>query len=199
MLGTCMFVWECLKTDGQHLGMCMDGFMFGSCCVHDTNDNLISQQTTSSRYPTTQRTTTTTESVRRRTTYRPYTSELTSINFNTYRPKRPPRYSIVFYNSYNSFNALRPPRPSIERVGVASNSEVSPTRPSRPAKPTSKYNWVKPPPKASLIPPRPPGRPPNWDKKPVVYFPTQSNAIDKLDELNMIASEPEVGSLIIGK
>ena len=21
--------------------MCMDGFMFGSCCVHDTQDNLI--------------------------------------------------------------------------------------------------------------------------------------------------------------
>ena len=39
-----MFVWECLKTEGQHLGMCMDGFMFGSCCVHDTADNMISQQ-----------------------------------------------------------------------------------------------------------------------------------------------------------
>jgi hypothetical protein len=34
-IGTCMFVWECLKTEGKHLGMCMDGFMFGSCCVHD--------------------------------------------------------------------------------------------------------------------------------------------------------------------
>jgi len=39
--GTCMFVWECLKTDGQHLGMCMDGFMFGSCCVHDAEDNEV--------------------------------------------------------------------------------------------------------------------------------------------------------------
>ena len=29
--------------------MCMDGFMFGSCCVHDSADNMISehQQTTS--------------------------------------------------------------------------------------------------------------------------------------------------------
>jgi hypothetical protein len=172
----------------------MDGFMFGSCCVHDTNDNLISQQTTSNRYPdpTTQRTTTTTESVRRQTTYRPYTSELTSINFNTYRPKRPPRYSIVFQNRDNNFNSFRPPRPSIERVGVASTSEVSPTRPSRPAKPTSKYDWARPPPKVAIIPPRPPGRPPNWDKKPVVYFPTKTNVIDKLDDLNMISSEPEV-------
>ncbi len=39
--GTCMFVWECLKTDGQHLGMCMDGFMFGSCCVHDEKSNKV--------------------------------------------------------------------------------------------------------------------------------------------------------------
>ena len=36
--GTCMFVWECLKTEGKHLGMCMDGFMFGSCCVHEQDD-----------------------------------------------------------------------------------------------------------------------------------------------------------------
>ena len=39
--GTCMFVWECLKTDGKHLGMCMDGFMFGSCCVHDDDQNTV--------------------------------------------------------------------------------------------------------------------------------------------------------------
>ena len=39
--GTCMFVWECLKTDGKHLGMCMDGFMFGSCCVHNEAQNTV--------------------------------------------------------------------------------------------------------------------------------------------------------------
>ena len=32
---------QCSSPIGQHLGMCMDGFMFGSCCVHDTQDNLI--------------------------------------------------------------------------------------------------------------------------------------------------------------
>ena len=63
MPGTCMFVWECLKTEGlsyfcflliiilsaagQHLGMCMDGFMFGSCCVHDTKENMINDKHTS--------------------------------------------------------------------------------------------------------------------------------------------------------
>lgn len=39
--GTCMFVWECIKSEGTHLGMCMDGFMFGSCCAHNLNDNFI--------------------------------------------------------------------------------------------------------------------------------------------------------------
>ena len=47
--GTCMFVWECLKTEGQHLGMCMDGFMFGSCCVHDHKENVINDHITTSK------------------------------------------------------------------------------------------------------------------------------------------------------
>ena len=36
--GECMFVWQCLKTKGKHLGMCMDGFMFGSCCVYPDDE-----------------------------------------------------------------------------------------------------------------------------------------------------------------
>jgi len=39
--GICMFVWECLKSDGKHLGMCVDGFMFGSCCFHNSTANHI--------------------------------------------------------------------------------------------------------------------------------------------------------------
>lgn len=39
--GTCMFVWECIRSEGTHLGMCMDGFMFGSCCGHNLTDNFI--------------------------------------------------------------------------------------------------------------------------------------------------------------
>lgn len=33
--GTCMFVWECIKSEGTHVGVCVDTFMFGSCCVHN--------------------------------------------------------------------------------------------------------------------------------------------------------------------
>ncbi|KAG8040177.1 hypothetical protein G9C98_000747 [Cotesia typhae] len=37
--GTCMFVWECIKSQGIHLGVCVDTFMFGSCCVHNNQTN----------------------------------------------------------------------------------------------------------------------------------------------------------------
>ncbi|XP_015791355.1 serine proteinase stubble isoform X3 [Tetranychus urticae] len=39
--GTCMFVWECIKTEGKHLGTCVDGFLFGSCCGHNDTFNSI--------------------------------------------------------------------------------------------------------------------------------------------------------------
>ncbi|KAI1290127.1 Plasma kallikrein [Halotydeus destructor] len=39
--GTCMFVWECIKTEGKHLGTCVDGFLFGSCCGHNDTSNDI--------------------------------------------------------------------------------------------------------------------------------------------------------------
>ncbi|EDW66873.2 uncharacterized protein Dvir_GJ23384 [Drosophila virilis] len=39
--GTCMFVWECIKSEGQHVGMCVDSFMFGSCCAHNYTDNIV--------------------------------------------------------------------------------------------------------------------------------------------------------------
>jgi hypothetical protein len=49
--GTCMFVWECIKSEGVHLGMCMDGFMFGSCCGHNLTDNFILPPSTPFRRP----------------------------------------------------------------------------------------------------------------------------------------------------
>lgn len=39
--GTCMFVWECIKTEGRHLGTCVDGFLFGSCCGHNDSFNTL--------------------------------------------------------------------------------------------------------------------------------------------------------------
>ncbi|XP_072391809.1 uncharacterized protein Np [Diabrotica undecimpunctata] len=43
--GYCMFAIDCLKANGTHLGTCIDGFYFGSCChiepVKDIIDNNI--------------------------------------------------------------------------------------------------------------------------------------------------------------
>lgn len=41
MEGTCMFVYECIKSEGYHIGMCVDSFMFGSCCAYNTSDNTV--------------------------------------------------------------------------------------------------------------------------------------------------------------
>lgn len=50
--GTCMFVWECIKTEGKHLGTCVDGFLFGSCCGHNetSNDIELNKPSTSSTF-----------------------------------------------------------------------------------------------------------------------------------------------------
>lgn len=41
-----MFVWECVKTEGTPLGMCMERFMFGSCCSHDVDNDVVPKQST---------------------------------------------------------------------------------------------------------------------------------------------------------
>ncbi|CAG9769589.1 unnamed protein product [Ceutorhynchus assimilis] len=49
--GTCMFVYECIKSEGYHIGMCVDTFMFGSCCAHNTTVNTILSLSSSSLKP----------------------------------------------------------------------------------------------------------------------------------------------------
>lgn len=47
-----MFVWECVKTEGTPLGMCMERFMFGSCCAHDLDNNVVPKPSLSSMIAT---------------------------------------------------------------------------------------------------------------------------------------------------
>ncbi|XP_013793581.1 salivary glue protein Sgs-3-like, partial [Limulus polyphemus] len=39
--GTCMFVWDCIQTDGVHLNHCLDGILIGSCCGHNDVANTV--------------------------------------------------------------------------------------------------------------------------------------------------------------
>ncbi|KAF8791538.1 serine proteinase stubble-like isoform X2 [Argiope bruennichi] len=84
--GTCMFVWECIKTEGKHLGTCADGFLFGSCCGHnDSKNNLIPQiSTTSESYNSEQ------------TTESPTTSVTQHGSLNKLKPSNKPELSGIF-------------------------------------------------------------------------------------------------------
>ncbi|XP_034948477.1 serine proteinase stubble isoform X2 [Chelonus insularis] len=44
--GTCMFVWECIRSQGTHVGVCVDTFMFGSCCVLSNNETTSTSTST---------------------------------------------------------------------------------------------------------------------------------------------------------
>lgn len=37
-------MWDCIKSEGQHLGTCSDRFLFGSCCYHNSTFNDIDIQ-----------------------------------------------------------------------------------------------------------------------------------------------------------
>lgn len=39
-----MFMWDCIKSEGLHLGTCSDRFLFGSCCYHNATYNDIDIQ-----------------------------------------------------------------------------------------------------------------------------------------------------------
>ncbi|KAL1122500.1 hypothetical protein AAG570_002831 [Ranatra chinensis] len=46
--GKCMFVWECINSGGRHVGMCVEAFMFGTCCAHNLTDSDLSRVPSSS-------------------------------------------------------------------------------------------------------------------------------------------------------
>lgn len=94
--GTCMFVWECIKSEGQHLGMCVDSFMFGSCCGHNLSTNAVAPPATLSaaaqhfdfKKP-----------VKKPKPPPITTATVTAANYTANRPPSS-RYVIYFYFSY---------------------------------------------------------------------------------------------------
>ncbi|XP_056640918.1 serine proteinase stubble [Diorhabda sublineata] len=88
--GYCMFAIDCLKANGTHLGTCIDGFYFGSCChiepVHDVVSNTIDTDIIPHREPPFRITSTTTktiESVPQQTTTIKIDVDSTSTTINT--------------------------------------------------------------------------------------------------------------------
>ncbi|KAF5280670.1 hypothetical protein FQA39_LY05318 [Lamprigera yunnana] len=118
--GTCMFVWECIKSEGYHIGMCVDSFMFGSCCAHNTSDNVVlpSQSNPSVLYTSPSHSSQSTDSP---ANYRPVT--------NNSKPSRPQGVQSSQSRPLNVATS----RPDIDLHNVPLNSDRSSTR--RPTQP----------------------------------------------------------------
>lgn len=86
-----MFVWECIKTEGKHLGTCVDGFLFGSCCGHNNSINSITNDFVS----TNQVITSTLSSLINKDKWKPSTTtassleQTTTTTASTLKPNRP--------------------------------------------------------------------------------------------------------------
>jgi len=141
--GTCMFVWECLKTEGKHLGMCMDGFMFGSCCVHDEEQNQVDQEplfgfTSAAATVSTTETTIATEP----------TSASSSTTIKSTRPTRPSRPSKPSHHhvKWPNFHLVQEQQSgnNVESDNVKTSSHfVSVTAPQDPRPTfTTKYETI---------------------------------------------------------
>ena len=126
--GTCMFVWECIKTEGKHLGTCMDGFLFGSCCGHNESYNSLesindsmndfsmvdytihNEKTKNKPKPTATSTTTTTTTKRpTTTTIRPRTSTTTTTTTTTIRPRTSTMATVHTSTETNKYYPTRRP------------------------------------------------------------------------------------------
>ena len=159
-----MFVWECMKTKGTHLGMCMDGFMFGSCCVVEEIEDTMDEPTTTLQ-PTPTTTSTTTTSTTTTTTYSPV------IVRRPTRPSRPvkPAKPMVYPRPQASTASPTPPpvrwpplaslldRTMTERLTTTLAAVTG--RPERPERPTPAFNtivYTRPTKTPPLLAPRPP-------------------------------------------
>ncbi|XP_066247121.1 serine proteinase stubble isoform X1 [Euwallacea similis] len=95
--GTCMFVFECIKSEGYHIGMCVDAFMFGSCCAHNRTDDAAQASTKPQVL---------------------YTAPSQIYHSHSHVTKKPVK--ITSHSYYSSSSQLRPTRPSYNTATHAS-------------------------------------------------------------------------------
>lgn len=126
-----MFVYECIKTEGYHIGMCVDTFMFGSCCAHNHSVNSVvssNKNTPSILYTPPSQNSYSTK----------YTSKKPStVSYSTRSPSQPNRTHLsasVSIRPSSSRNSTPPPRQSLRPLstdpldGANSNSVYSYTK-----------------------------------------------------------------------
>lgn len=138
--GVCMFVWECMKTKGEHKGMCMEGFMFGSCCVHEEsqNDMDVAASFSSDSFPSQQATLSPALNKIKSPLTKPYQAT------SSYRPN----FLRPVAASSNSAEESFPPPKKETTLTTTKDTTTMPTKPSPPI--------VITPPEAPTRPTRPP-------------------------------------------
>ncbi|KAH1029205.1 hypothetical protein HUJ05_002484 [Dendroctonus ponderosae] len=122
--GTCMFVYECIKSEGYHIGMCVDAFMFGSCCAYNVTSNALGAASKPQVLYTTP------------TLHQPTTRKPIKIT------------SMGFYSSSH----LRPTRPSSHATTEAGTSKQHSISVSLNVRPGSSSRQPTQPPRHSLRP-----------------------------------------------
>lgn len=113
-----MFMWDCIKSEGLHLGTCSDRFLFGSCCYHNTTYNDVDIQrppnsntsisnhteiSASVSMPSAQLQVSQSASQAPTTTFLQSTSSLTD-HLNSLVAQQQPKHKIPANVSHNAFN-----------------------------------------------------------------------------------------------
>ncbi|KAF4517826.1 hypothetical protein B566_EDAN008932, partial [Ephemera danica] len=92
--GVCMFVWECIRHEGEHLGMCMDAFMFGSCCLLPSNVTVPTVAADTSPQPSSAVSTFVSQQ-QLTATRPPHINSIYGKPSGSKRPQQPSRYSTT--------------------------------------------------------------------------------------------------------
>ncbi|XP_053604787.1 serine proteinase stubble isoform X1 [Plodia interpunctella] len=110
--GACMWVQECNRVGGTHAGVCVDGFMFGSCCR--LPDKPLALEETSSAVAITERPYTPPSSGYSSTSLAPQTTQTISRpSFQTQRPS----FMTKPIDGAPSSHSYRPPEINLPSLG----------------------------------------------------------------------------------
>ncbi|XP_075975437.1 serine proteinase stubble isoform X1 [Anticarsia gemmatalis] len=144
--GACMWVQECNRVGGTHAGVCVDGFMFGSCCRLPDKPVHVEETTT---VTVSERTYSTPSSTAFTTTLPPETTQTISRPNSNWQTQRPSFMTKPIDGGPTSYS-YRPPEinlPSLEQNSdivnkIPYNNVNKYQNVNRPSEETSPHNKI---------------------------------------------------------
>ncbi|CAB3254502.1 unnamed protein product [Arctia plantaginis] len=118
--GACMWVQECNRMGGTHVGVCVDGFMFGSCCR--LPDKPVQVEETQTPVTVSERTYSTPSSTPYTTTRKPETSTQTISRPNNNRQTQRPSFMTKPIDGAPTSYSYRPPEINLPSLGNLDSS-----------------------------------------------------------------------------